>query len=165
MVRLGELIDRPVVSRDVGTKLGHVADLLVDGDRIIGIVLAGGILASERVLPFRDVQLLGEDTVIASTAAAVVDAGQWRKTGVRAQRLSTLKHKHIVTAGGETLGAVGDIYVESSGGVSGYDVETRGFAGLTKRHAMLPAAGVTVGSGALVVSEEAAAAFSSMRDR
>jgi uncharacterized protein YrrD len=48
MVRLGELINRPVVSRDVGTKLGHVADLLVDGDRIIGIVLAGGMLASNR---------------------------------------------------------------------------------------------------------------------
>lgn len=160
MVRLGELVGRPVVSRDTGAKMGHVADLLVDGDRVIGIILAGGILASEHVLPFREVHLLGEDTVIALTAAAVVEAKQWSKTGVKAQRLSALKHKHIVTSGGETLGAVGDIYVEPNGVVSGYDVETRGLGGLTKRHAMLPAEGVTVGSGALVVSEEAAAAFS-----
>ena len=40
MVRLGELIT-VLPCLETCTKLGHVADLLVDGDRIIGIVLAG----------------------------------------------------------------------------------------------------------------------------
>jgi len=159
MQRLTELIGRPVVSQDAGAKIGEVADLLVDGERVVAIVLAGGLLASERVLPFSEVRLLGEDAVIASSATAIVDPKQWGHNGVTGQRLSNTRKKQIMTTGGQTLGLVGDVYVDGSGKVAGYDVETRGFGGLIKRHAMLPAEGVTVGPNALVVSEEAESLF------
>jgi hypothetical protein len=45
------------------------------------------------VLPFSAVAMFGEDTVIASTGTAIVDAAQWRKAGVTAQRLSALRKK------------------------------------------------------------------------
>ena len=164
MQRLGELVGRPVVAQDAGAKIGEVADLLVDGNRVVAIVLAGGILASEHVLPFSEVRLLGEDTVIASSATALVSAKQWGQRGVTAQRLSNTRKKPIMTTGGQALGVVGDIYVEGSGTIAGYDVETRGFGGLIKRHAMLSADGVTVGPNALVVSKEAESVFSSPRE-
>jgi uncharacterized protein YrrD len=164
MQRLGELVGRPVVSQDAGAKIGEVSDLLVDGGRVVAIVLAGGILASEHVLPFSEVRLLGEDTVIALSATAIVGPKQWSQSGVTAQRLSDTKKKQIMTTRGQTLGVVGDVYVEASGKVAGYDVETRGFGGLVKRHAMLPAEGVTVGPNALVVSEEAESVFLSKRE-
>ena len=160
MHRLSELLGRPVVAEDAGAKVGEVADLLVDGGRVVGIVLAGGILASEHVLPFSDVRLLGEDTVIASSASALVNAKQWNKSGPKTERLTSLKKKQIVTTGGQTLGVVGDVYVDAGGQVTGYDVETRGFAGLVKRREMLSAQGVTAGRDALVVSDAAAASFS-----
>ncbi len=69
-----------------------------------------------------------------------------------------------MTTGGQALGVVGDIYVQGSGKIAGYDVETRGFGGLIKRHAMLSADGVTVGPHALVVSKEAESVFSSPRE-
>ena len=159
MQRLGELVGRPVVSQDAGAKIGEVADLLVDGQRIVAIVLAGGILKSEHVLPFSEVRVLGADTVIAVSATGLLGPKQWSQSGVTAQRLSNTRAKQIVTTGGQTLGVVGDVYVEASGKVAGYDVETRGFGGLVKRHAMLSADGVTVGADALVVSEEAASVF------
>lgn len=159
MQRLGELVGRSVISQDAGAKIGEVADLLVDGQRVVAIVLAGGLLKSEHVLPFSEVRLLGEDTVIALSATALVDPKQWGKSGSTAERLSTTRKKQVVTTGGETLGVVGDVYVEASGKVAGYDVQTRGFGGLVKRHAMLSADGVTVGPNALVVSKQAESAF------
>jgi uncharacterized protein YrrD len=159
MLRLSELVGRPVVAQDAGARVGQVADLLADGERIIGIVLAGGIVASEQVLPFADVQKLGEDTVLAASAAGVLDARQWAKTGTAAQRLGSLRRRQVLTTAGHILGVVSDVYVDESGSVSGYEVESRGFGGLVKRHRMLPAAGVTVGPSALVVSQEAADAF------
>jgi uncharacterized protein YrrD len=159
MPRLSELLRRPVVSEDAGARVGEVADLLVDGGRVVGIVLAGGIIASEHVLPFSDVRLFGEDTVIASSATALVNAKQWNKSGLKGERLTSFKRKQIVTTSGQALGVVGDVYVGGDGEVIGYDVETRGFAGLVKRRQMLPAHGVTAGRDALVVSDAAASSF------
>jgi uncharacterized protein YrrD len=130
----------------------------------VAIVLAGGILKSEHVLPFSEVRLLGEDTVIALSATALVSPKQWGQSGITAERLSKTSKKQIVTTGGHTLGAVGDVYVEASGKVASYDVETRGLGGLVKRHAMLSSDGVTVGPNALVVSEQAESVFLSKRE-
>jgi uncharacterized protein YrrD len=165
MLRLSELVGRNVVSQDAGAKVGEVADVLVDSSGVVGIVLAGGVFASERVLPFSAVAMFGEDTVIASTGTAIVDAKQWGKSGVTAQRLSALRKKQILTTAGQMLGVVGDVYVETTGTVAGYDVENRGLGGLVKHHKILPAEGVTVGTNALVVSEEAASAFSAKGER
>jgi uncharacterized protein YrrD len=104
MLRLGELVGRPVVSQDAGAKLGEVADLLVHGERVVGIVLAGGILKSEHVLPFSEVRLLGEDTVIALPTTPLVSPKQWGQRGITAERLSNTSKKQIVTTGGHTLG-------------------------------------------------------------
>jgi uncharacterized protein YrrD len=165
MLRLSELAGRPVVAQDAGATVGEVADVLADGDRIVGIVLAGGILASEQVLPFADVQRLGQDTVIAASNSGVLDAKRWAKSGIAGQRLSARRRKQILTTSGHILGVVGDIYLDEQGTVTGYDVESRGFGGLVKRHQMLPAEGVTVGPNALVVTQEAADAFSAEEGR
>ena len=165
MLRLSELVGRNVVSQDAGAKVGEVADVLVDGSGVVGLVLAGGVFASERVLPFNAVAVFGEDTVIASTGTAIVDATQWVKSGVTAQRLSAVRRKQILTTAGQMLGTVGDVYVETTGTVAGYDVETRGLGGLVTHHKILPAEGVTIGMDALVVSEDAAAAFRAKGER
>ena len=165
MLRLSELVGRHVVSHDAGAKVGEVADVLVDGSGVVGIVLTGGVFASERVLPFSAVERFGEDTVIASTGTAIVDAKQWTKLGVTAQRLSAVRKKQILTTAGQLLGIVGHVYVESTGTIAGYDVERRGLGGMIKHHKMLQAEGVTVGTNALVVSEEAASAFSAKGDQ
>jgi uncharacterized protein YrrD len=164
MLRLSELIGRNVITQDAGARIGEVADVLIDGERVAGIVLAGGVFASERVLPASAIQMFGEDTVMASTATAVLDPKQWSKSGVTAQRLSALRRKQILTTAGQMLGVVGDVYVEPTGSVAGYDVENRSLGGFIKHHNLLPAAGVTAGANALVVSEEAAAAFLAKRE-
>jgi hypothetical protein len=37
------------------------------GDHLVGSVVGGGFLGSERVLPYGDVQALGQDAIVART--------------------------------------------------------------------------------------------------
>lgn len=67
MQRASKLVGKPIVSTDTGEKVGHALDLLVNsvGDQLVGVVVGSGALGSERVLPYENVQVLGEDTVLA----------------------------------------------------------------------------------------------------
>jgi uncharacterized protein YrrD len=161
--RVSEYVGKPIVSADNGEKIGNVTDVLADGDagRLIGVIVGGGILSSEQVLPYADVQTLGTDAVIARSQEHIVGAREWHKTGTDAVRLSTFKNRRVITIGGRELGAVRDVQVdEQSGTVTAYDVAGPALTRLLERRGVLSrSAGVTVGPDALVVSEEVAREF------
>ena len=74
MHRVSELVGRAIVAAESGERIGTVSDVLLDpaSQRVLGLVIAGGLLSSEHVLPISDVQTLGTDTVVARSATAVV---------------------------------------------------------------------------------------------
>ena len=63
MRRFDELFGRSVVAQDVGVRVTDLADLVADGERMVAVILTGGVLGSQRVLPLSEVGPLGEDTV------------------------------------------------------------------------------------------------------
>lgn len=161
MRRVSELVGKPIVTLDTGEKVGHAADLLVDssGDHLVGIVIGGGVLSGERVLPYDHVQALGEDTIVARTQHGTLGAREWRDHDRDASRSSTLKGRRVVTRDGRQIGTVHDVYIDpDTGHVEGYEVRERVFAGLVSRPRVLPRSGdVTIGPDVVIVSSEAAA--------
>ncbi len=161
--RVSDYFGKPIVSADRGEKMGTVADVLVDAPagRMVGLIVSGGLLASEQVLPYSDVQVLGDDAVIVKSLERIVSAREWHEAGSDATRSNTYKDKRVVTAGGRELGKVSDVYVnEHTGLVEGYDVAAPGFGKLIQTRSVLPhSPGVTVGPDLMVVSEEAASDF------
>jgi len=162
MHKLSNVVGKPVVSAESGERIGKVADLLLDADsrHVVGLVVAAGLLGGEHVLPFRDVQTLGRDAVIARSRSGVMSPVEWRREAVQSVRTSTLKHKRVLTTGGRALGEVQDVLLGDTGNVEALEISGSSVGGLLSRRTTVPQApGVTVGADAVLVPEEAADAL------
>lgn len=157
MRRTSELIGKAIVSADRGEKMGRVADVLVDpdGGRLAGLVVRNGLLRREAVLPYEDVNVLGQDAVVARSRDAVTGAAEWRKRAVQARRSMGLRNRRVITRAGREVGTISDVYIdEQSGRVDGYEVATQAFAGLVQRHTRLPFSNdLAIGDDAVVVPD------------
>jgi uncharacterized protein YrrD len=154
--RISEVVGLPIVSGENGERIGKVADVLMDPDskQLVGLVVAGGLLASEQVLPFSDVQTLGKDAVVARTASGLVNPKEWAGRAIATRRTSTLMKKPVITDAGRELGEVRDVVVdESNGAVDGLDIAGRRFAAVVPRRAATPGNEMVVGPDALIVPE------------
>ena len=60
MHKVSELVGKSIVSAESGERIGKVADMLLDqqSQRVLAIVIEGGLFSSEHVLPLSDVQTL-----------------------------------------------------------------------------------------------------------
>jgi uncharacterized protein YrrD len=126
--RVSEIIGKPLVSAETGDRLGRVSDALLTegGVKAIAIVLGGGLMGKERVLPFHDIQTLGGDTVLARTESGIRDPGEWRQAGVRITRSSALSGRPAVWADGKRLGEVTDLLInDETGAFDGVEVTVR----------------------------------------
>lgn len=162
MRNVSELIGKPVISVETGDKLGNVADaLLADGDvRLVALVISGGLLGKEHVLPFRDIQTLGGDTILVRSQSGVVGAREWRESGTRATRSSSLKGRPVVTATGHRLGEVSDFLIDDqTGAFDALEIAASDLGGLrTKRSLVRPGPEIRIGPDAVVVPESATTA-------
>ncbi len=160
MQRVSSLIGKSIVSAANGELVGKVADVLFDpaSSRTVGLVIAGGMFASERVLAYDDVQVLGRDAVVARTVDGVMDPKAWHAQGLASERSSALTHKPVMTDAGRRLGAISDVYLnETTGAVEALEVSRSALGGLVNRHSVLPQPGVvTIGRDAVLVSEDTA---------
>jgi uncharacterized protein YrrD len=158
--RVTDLVGKTIVTSETGEKIGRAADLLLSptGNRVIGVVVGGGVLAGERVLAYEDVKTLGRDTIIARSQQHVMDPRQWHERGIGTWRSSSLENKLVVAWDGREVGTIADIYVdEHTGEVEAYDVAHRAFAGLIVRPRVLLRPGdLTLGPDVVVVSSETA---------
>ena len=157
MFRLGDVIGKTVVSVTSGAKLGTISDALLQpgGEGVIALVLGGGLLAKEHVLPLEDVQTFGADAVLARTDERLMNAREWRQSETSAVRSSAVRGRRVVTASGTEIGHVSDFVVdETSGAFDGIEVESRSFGGLRTHRRTIPAsAAPRVGPDAIVVDD------------
>lgn len=155
MWKTTDLIGKSIVSATTGERLGKVADVLLDADahRVIGLVVAGGVLASEHVLPFAEVQTLGSDAVIARSAGGLITAREWHAQPVSATRTSAVKKLPVLTAGGRAVGDVRDILLDEKGMVEALEVAGTGW--LRRRTTVSSAPGMTIGSDAVLIPDDA----------
>jgi uncharacterized protein YrrD len=157
MWKVTELIGRSIVSSNSGDKLGSVADVLLhpDSHQVVGLVVAGGMLSAEQVLPYAEVQTLGGDAVIARTSTGLITAKEWHSQPVVATRTSALKKLPVLTASGRVVGHVKDILVDEHGAVDGLEVSGRGL--LRRRSTVANTPGLTIGSDAVLIPDDAEA--------
>jgi uncharacterized protein YrrD len=155
MRRVSDIIGRPIKSDTTGSTLGYVSDLLLDTDRgrAIGIIIRGGWLRREWVLPFPDFQMVGIDAPMARSCRALTVLRRWRKGELSVARSRTLNGKAVVTCTGRRIGAVEDLMIDEETGdaqvveiTTSHDSETLG------RRVLLPvSSGLAIGGDAIVV--------------
>jgi uncharacterized protein YrrD len=155
--RVTEIIGKRIVSVETGDQLGSVSDALVAGDRVVGLVVGVGLFAKEHVLPFRHVQTLGGDTVLARTESDMPGPAEWRQSGVTSTRCSAILGKPVVTTGGRRLGEVSDLLIDDQTGTFGkIEVSAHRLAGLrTRRSVVCGSEHVRIGPDTVVVAEAA----------
>ncbi|MDQ3856201.1 MAG: PRC-barrel domain-containing protein [Chloroflexota bacterium] len=138
-----ELVGLPIVTFSEGEQIGKVRDILFDPDqnRVVALLTdEGGWFSSARVVPWQNLQTIGEDAIIVPDRGAEVKADSDRYIQHIMQTDNTLTGTRVFTDDGRDLGTIGDMYVDdSTGQVTGYEVSGGLFASTLKGKKFMPA--------------------------
>lgn len=138
-----DIIGRPVVSYDMGQKIGVVKDLIFDqnNDRLLGFLLSEpSLFNSADVLLLKDVQAIGPDAVITASKDAIGKANQIPTINDILKHNNILKGTRILTLDGRDLGTMVDLYFDEwSGDIEGYEVSGGLFADAYSGRSFVPA--------------------------
>lgn len=123
-MRVGkELIGKPIYSVTDGRQLGTVKDLYLDLDLGIlnGIFLGreGLLNRKARVIPRKNIAILGIDTVLVTGSDVVTDNVEMPEVEMWLRR-ENLQGREINTAGGTKVGTVGDVLFDEEAQVVGF---------------------------------------------
>jgi len=153
------MMGKAIVAAENGERVGKVADVLIDSEscEVLGVVVAGGILAAEQVLPFDEVQTLGTDAVIVRSAGSVIGRKEWRAQAPDAARFSAMTDRPVITVKGRRVGAIRDVWLsDTSGEIEAFEVGGGRVAGLVQRAIGADGRPFTIGPDAVIVSDESA---------
>jgi uncharacterized protein YrrD len=157
MHRVSELLGKPIISAESGERVGKVADVLLDGEsrNVLGLVVGGGLLAAEQVLPFEHVQTLGVDTVVVRNASGLIGRKEWRTQATPAIRFADLRGRPVFTSKGRGLGAIRDVHLtDGSSRIEGFEVGGGPSAGVVRMNSVdLIQDDVAIGPDAVIVAE------------
>ncbi len=127
MLYITQLRGRPVIDLETASKLGTVAEVLLDPDRrrIAGLdvshgssLLGGG---SRELVPASSIEAFGDDAITVRRGAAAPASEQ--PEGLLP--FSKLAGRKVVSFGGRLLGTIDDVAVEAaSGRITGYTLRT-----------------------------------------
>jgi uncharacterized protein YrrD len=138
-----DLINKLVVTYDMGERVERIKDLLFDQDsnQLLGfLVTEGGWLSSGRAILLQDVQALGPNAVVISSKDAIAKAKEVPGIKQILKRNNVLKGTRIMTTDGRDLGTMVDLYFnESTGAVEGYEVSGGLFADVYSGRSFVPA--------------------------
>lgn len=141
MVKASDLLGRQVVSREEGRTLGRVRDLVVDdsGKRVLGLVVAEGMLRGAKVAQWQAVQAVGPDSVVLDSERSVVPAGQVPPIKKVLDRKTRIRGLKLQTTAGKEIGRIEDFHIqESDGSVLGYELSSGLFADTFSGRPFLP---------------------------
>ena len=133
MIRILDLIGRPVLTIDEGASTGKVSGVLVNsvtGEVTALVVALNDAFEPPRAVPVALVQGVGEDAVMIENSSALVEFSQ--SPGLRAMgRLdSQIRGLPVVAATGKCLGHVADLLINmETGRVEAYEVAQPAGAG------------------------------------
>lgn len=108
-----DLKGRAVVARGDSTELGHIDDVLFDGQlqRVLGFRVKRGILAEAEAVPRDAVATVDQDSVTITSPDAIVAEG--RAAGVQgAVTIETARKTRVSSESGTVLGTLHDVEVD-----------------------------------------------------
>lgn len=126
MVRGSEFIDRELVTRDAGEKVGKVDDLVIDerGTQVIGLLVRPpGLLSGARVVRWSAIVTVAPDVLIIDSASSVVQSADVPEMKEVLDRGNLLAGVQVRTTDGEDLGRVESFYFDpKTGRILGYEL-------------------------------------------
>lgn len=173
MIRILDLVGRPVLTIDEGATAGKVNGVLVNavtGEVSALIVAISDVFEAPRAVPVALVQGVGDDAVMIENSSSMVTFDQSPQLRAMGRLDSQIRGLPVITATGKSLGRVTDLLVDmASGKVEAYEVQggagaaASGTAGTAAMCAstdsgrgLLPAQRVaTIGRDAIIASADA----------
>lgn len=129
-----ELIGKTIVQQGTGDKVAIVYDVIFDAEarHVLALLIeTGGWFRDARIVPWSRVTSVGDVILVRGDTPAVVKASESEVAGQLSQdpRITGVT---IVTDTGEKVGTVGDLLINDTGEVEGYEVK-QGFISLAGR--------------------------------
>jgi uncharacterized protein YrrD len=168
--KASSVVGLPVLTHADAQNVGTVKDLALSGDGTAVIALVteeGGLLSDRRLVPMEEVESIGEDAVIVSAASDVVDASALPGMDAALDDNESLRGKDVLTTDGQKVGAIGDLYLDTtSGRIEGYEVSGGILSDLSTGPAFLPVSDIErTGPDVVYISPAAAKALEERRAR
>lgn len=141
MRKIKELLGLPVLDLSTGKQIGEVKDVVIDAEKfqMVGLILAhANWFHSARSILTGQIRSIGEDTITVLNETAIMDTAVLDQANYISLR-ETLLGKHIVTAGGKTVGTLSDIVVdEETGALTNYEVSDSVIQDLLEGRRIIP---------------------------
>lgn len=129
MRRGRDVVGLPVITRDTGTKIGKVEDVIIDraARGVLGFLLdEPGWFAKAKVIAWPAVLMVGFDALIIDSEASVKRASDVAEMQEVLDRGYVLQGVHVQTTAGLKLGKIEDFYFnQASGSVEGFELSGR----------------------------------------
>jgi uncharacterized protein YrrD len=159
VTKASEVIGRSVAIREGGHQVGKVRDVVVDqyGKQVLGFIVSEGLLRSTKVALWSGVQIIGPDSVIISTAAGVVKAGEAPDIQSVLEKDLKVRGVKVQTTSGKELGQINDLdFDDRTGAVLGYELSGGLFSDAFGGRSYLPTpASIELGKDLAFVGPEA----------
>lgn len=164
MIKGKELIGRSIVALSTGEKVESVHDVVFDhqANQVLALLVEeGGLFRSAKAVPFERVRSIGEHAVMIGRPEDVTTSRDDSRLAEALESKTTLIGMTLLTADGQNLGRIADVYFdEGSGAVVGYEATGGLFADLSSGRAFVPApSDVQIGSDNAIVPLSVATAM------
>lgn len=154
MRKAKELIGKSIVHQATGSKLAEVRDLIfeTDASKIAALLVDnGGWFREARVICWESVTNIG-DVVMVTGDNPVVLANEASQLSDELKEDVRITGSPIMTESGERIGTVGDLYIDDTGRVIGYEVRQGFVSDLSGRKFLLADHVRTVGKDAIIAN-------------
>jgi len=126
MVKIQDLIGKPIVTMNRGEIIAKVKDVLIDPTRfeIAALVLPPAKMFSKEtmVVPNTVIHVLGRDVILVTSNEAMVHNDTLHGVASLLAVVGDLKGCPIATEKGVKVGTLNDVLVDDSGKIVGYDL-------------------------------------------
>jgi uncharacterized protein YrrD len=137
MAKASDVVRRNIMARSTGQAAGKIKDVVVDqpGRQVLGFLVGIGALKGERVVPYAEIQALGQDSVIVNAPESLVKAEQAPDIKAALTRSGSIHGLRVQTTNGKDLGRIEDIsFDDKTGLISGYELS----GGIFGPHSFMP---------------------------
>ncbi|NNJ10870.1 hypothetical protein EKD04_011060 [Chloroflexales bacterium ZM16-3] len=130
MQKINDLFGKLVISQITGDQVASVSDIVLDQEvrRIVALIISGRA-SGEQVVRWPQILGVGEFVVVDGAQAflAASDDSEIAELRAGAERITG---KHIISASGEQVGTVSDMYFSRDGELVGFELRRGLFGGL-----------------------------------
>lgn len=155
MRKATELIGKELVNQETAEKIATIQDIILDKQarHIVALLIdSGGWFRDAKVVHWRNVVSIG-DVVVMRGETPAITASDDPQIALLMEEKTTMTGTTIISASGEKIGSVTDLYIDDNGVVTGYEV-SQGFLSNLGGRKFLSAEHISaVGKDAIIASD------------